>query len=474
MAKRAARQTVDELAALVAELRRSVATLKAENARLRAELAALRGDDGPPDDAVGSEEPTEAPVRVKSVPRWVKANVVTIACTRPRRRRVPVPGRHRGVPDQQIIHAPHQCAACAQVLGRGRVIRRQQVIVLPPVRAQVIEHVVLERRCRQCGTVCRGTMPDLSAEVGAGRRVSWSVVAQAAVLRTKLRLPVRSVQWLLEQVWGLRLSVGELCALFDEASRAGQGAYDALLRDARASPALHVDETGWRQAGRNGWVWTVCTPTVRYFEFSPSRAGVVARRLVGAEYGGVTVSDFYTAYDQLDGLHQRCWAHLLRDLHELKLQHADDPGLQQWAQEVHALYQRALAWAAEATAHTPAQRDQTRRSFERELLTLCRSQPATSPQATLCQRVERSHPELFMFVADPAVPATNNEAERALRPLVIARKISGGTRSANGSRTRMTLQSLIATWDVQHQDPIAAMHALLRNAPPRGRKLVPV
>ena len=164
----------------------------------------------------------------------------------------------------------------------------------------------------------------------------------------------------------------------------------------------------------------------------------------------------------------------MRDVHDLKTQQVDDSTLQQWADAVHALYLRALGWAAQATAHTPTERDQARRAFERELLALCRSQPATSPQATLCQRVERSHSELFMFVADPAVPATNNEAERALRPLVIARKISGGTRSANGSRTRMTLQSLIATWEVRHQDAIAAMLTLLQNSPPRERKLVPV
>ena len=176
MAKPPARHTVDELAALVAQPRRSVATLNAENARLRAELAALRGDDAPPADAADSAEPTEAPVRGKALPRWVSANVVTLARTRSRRTRVSVPGRQRAVPDQQIVHAPRHCSACAQALGRGRVVQRRQVIVLPPVRAQRVpsgcEHVVLERRCRHRGTVCRGTMPELSAEVGAGRRVS--------------------------------------------------------------------------------------------------------------------------------------------------------------------------------------------------------------------------------------------------------------------------------------------------------------
>jgi transposase len=267
---------------------------------------------------------------------------------------------------------------------------------------------------------------------------------------------------LLDQVWGVRLSVGEVCGLLDEAARAGQSAYDGLLTEARASPVIHVDETGWRQNGRNGLIWTVSTPTVRFFDFTLSRAGVVARRLVGAEYDGVTVSDFYTAYDQLDGLHQRCWAHLLRDIHELRTQHPDDAGLATWADAVQVLYRRAIAWDADPAPRTPTQRDAARQTFERDLLILCRAQPATGRQATLCKRVERYHPELFMFIADPAVPATNNAAERALRPLVIARKISGGTRSANGSRTRMILQSLIGTWELRGQDPMTAMRLLLQ------------
>lgn len=76
------------------------------------------------------------------------------------------------------------------------------------------------------------------------------------------------------------------------------------------------------------------------------------------------------------------------------------------------------------------------------------------PHAALCQRMERSHPELFTFVADPAVPPINNAAERALRPLVVGRKISGGTRSPQGSPTRMVLQSVIATWEVRSLDPL--------------------
>ena len=238
------------------------------------------------------------------------------------------------------------CPHCATVLRRGRVVGRRQFIDLPVAPVEVVEHVVLERRCPACGARCRGAMPDLSAQVGAHRRVSWRVTALVAVLRTKLRLPVAQVQWLLAHLWGLRLSVGELCGLLDEAARAAQPAYEGCWpRPAPAPWSTSTRPAGARTAA-SGWVWTLTTPTVRLFRFSTSRAGAVARALLGTDAEGVIVSDFYTAYDQLDGRHQRCWAHLLRDIHELTEQHPDDDGLHAWAQGLHAIFTEAVVWTA--------------------------------------------------------------------------------------------------------------------------------
>jgi hypothetical protein len=452
----------DELAGQVAILREQVRALKAEVHRLRVENARLRGE--APEAAGDTAEDGADPVPRgrKTPPRWAKANVVRVRVQRPRKPRAPVPGRRREEPTRRVVHALSQCPHCAAPLRRGRVVARRQVIEVPIVPAEVVEHVVLERRCPHCGARCRGETPDLSAQVGAHRRVSWRAAALVAVLRTKLRLPIAQVQWLLTQLWGLRLSVGTLCELLAEAARAARPAYEGLLAEARASPVLHLDETGWREDGRNGWMWTLTTPTVRLFRFSTSRAGAVARALLGPDTEGVIVSDFYTAYDQLDGRHQRCWAHLLRDIHELTEQHPDDAGLHAWATAMHALFTEAVAWTAAAGACAPAERERARCRFEAEALALCRAEPAGVPHAALCQRIERYHPEVFTFVADPAVPPTNNAAERALRPLVVGRKISGGTRSAHGSRTRMVLQSVVATWELRGLDPVAEMHALLR------------
>ena len=274
---------------------------------------------------------------------------------------------------------------------------------------------------------------------------------------------------------GLRLSVGELSALLAEAARAARPAYEALLGEARASPIVHIDETGWREGGRNGWVWTLTTATSRLFHFSRSRAGAVAVYLLGETGTGTVVSDFYGAYDRLQRVQQRCWAHLLRDIHDLVAQHPDDQGLADWTAGVHTIYAAAVAWAADATAAgtLPILRERARDRFQAELVTSCRAQPATAPQAVLCARIERYQAELFTFVADPVVPPTNNAAERALRPLVIARKVSGGTRSDSGTTTRMVLQSLVATWELRGRDPVTEFLALLR-APRPTPDIAPV
>lgn len=227
---------------------------------------------------------------------------------------------------------------------------------------------------------------------------------------------------------------------------------------------MHIDETGWREAGRNGWGWTLTTATIRLFHFSRSRAGAVADRLLGEGGDAVVVSDCSGAYDHLERVQQRCWAHLRRDVHALTEAHPDQPEVIAWAAGVCDVYDRAVAWAAEATAAQtrPILRERARDRFQAEVVALCRAQAATAPQAVLCARIERYQADLFTFVADPAVPPTNNAAERALRPLVVARKISGGTRSERGSATRMGRHSLVATWELRGLDPVAAFVALLR------------
>ena len=160
--------------------------------------------------------------------------------------------------------------------------------------------------------------------------------------------------------------------------------------------------------------------------------------------------------------------HFLGDVHDLKKEFPHDQALLSWAKQVKAIYEQAVAWAEEGPdkQSSPSQQRQARltqqHAFEQQLWRVCQPYVRTSsPQHTLCERVERFLPELFVFVAVPGVPAHNNLAERSVRPLVIARKISGGTRSPKGSKTRMGLASLFGTWMAQHLNPFQQCLTLL-------------
>jgi len=172
----------------------------------------------------------------------------------------------------------------------------------------------------------------------------------------------------------------------------------------------------------------------------------------------VLVSDFYAAYTGYEGLHQYCcWAHLLRGIHDLMERYPEDATVQEWADGVHAVFAHA-----QTAMGPPAMRWQVRQTAAAQLWTLYQSwlEPRV-PQTRLCQRILRHCAERFVFVTEPAVPATNNAAERSLRHLVVSRKISGGTRSAQGTHTNMTLASLFGTWCTQGLNPFDACCNLL-------------
>ena len=120
----------------------------------------------------------------------------------------------------------------------------------------------------------------------------------------------------------------------------GQTELAGILERIQCSPVVHADETGWREEGHNGYVWTFSTPALRR-----GRGKTVVDEVLGEEVGGVLVSDFYAAYHHYDGPKQRCWAHLLRDVHDLPAHYPQDHRLAQWADAVHQLYRRAAAFA---------------------------------------------------------------------------------------------------------------------------------
>lgn len=192
------------------------------------------------------------------------------------------------------------------------------------------------------------------------------------------------------------------------------------------------------------------------------------KQLLEEDFQGVLGSNFYGGSSIHHGLHQRCWVHFLRHVHELKDDFPDDQDLWRWANKVKTLSEQAVAWAEKGVDSTlpPRKQQQIRvahqQACEQHVWTLCQPYVRTTAlRHTLCKQVERFLPERFVFVAVPGVPAHNYLAKRSARPLVVARKISGSSCSPKGSATRMGLASLFGTWMTQHLNPFQPCLAML-------------
>ena len=394
-----------------------------------------------------------------------KADGKPVQPKKPRQRRSHGFARVRMTPTQRVEHVVERCPDCGVQLSGGWTHHTREVIDLPQVLVAVTEHAYIARTCPSCRRRC--VPPAQLAGVVLGQqRLGINLLSLIAALREEARLPFRVIQWYLDTVHGLRLSVGAIVAATHRVAQKAQPALTDIVARIRGSPVVHADETGWREDGDNGYVWTFSTPTERCF-LRRGRTKAVVDEALGADFAGVLVSDFYAAYHHYDGPKQRCWAHLLRDIHDLRALHPEDGSLARWADAVHDVYAKAKAF----THPSEQQRRLAALALEHRLLARCRpylDQP-TSAQTRLCRRIKnhiKSLPrtgcgELFVFVAEPEVPPDNNAAERSLRPVVTSRKISGGTRSTQGTDTKMTLASVFGTWRAQGLNTLTECRQLL-------------
>jgi hypothetical protein len=448
--------------------------LRAENAALQALVAELQSALQAAHEEIGQLQTTVAQLQAvqeqkKGPPRFVKRNTPPALAERPARKKRAAAhnqARRRAEPTQIIYHEFERCPECAYQLRGGHEVWRRQIIEVPaPVPVEVIEHRIMTRHCPAC-QAWRTPQVDFAGQVVGHGRLGVRLLSLLVYLRIMGRLPLRTIQQYLRTVHGLALSVGGLVEALHAVRRATTPAYAALQAEAQAAPAVHMDETGWREGGQNGYIWTLATPgprAVRVYAYDHSRAGAVARTLLG-HFSGYLITDFYCAYNNYSARQQRCWVHFLRDLHALRVEHARDPAVRRWVRRVMALY-RLGRWATRrATPLCAAQREALARRLDAEAkcLGLLYAKEEAHPCHALAHRLLRHQGELFAFVKIDGLAPDNNLAERALRPVVIARKISGGTRSPEGSSTRMALTSLCHTWLARGLNPFHACLALLR------------
>ncbi len=354
-----------------------------------------------------------------------------------------------------VPHAYPQCPACGGHLSGESLSWRHQVIDLPaPARLVVVEHQYIKRYCPHCEQYYTPAPAEQGIVMGQAR-FGPRITAYVGWLRTVGRIPYAIICSYLSDFHGLEISAGELNLLLGRLAKQGAAEREAIYQQLMDSPSLHIDETSWKVNGKMGYIWALANAAgLRYYHHSMSRAGVVAEQLLKT-FKGVFHSDFYAGYNSCKQPRQACWVHLLRDLHELEEKHGEaDVGLRGWVAALNRLY-RVGKWLAERDVGQEV-RERWYQRLVSKMRALAKQYQGRKehPAHTLSQRLVTFERNMFVYVRVVGVVADNNLAERSIRPLAVARKISGGSRSSEGASTRMTLHTLFGTWAAKGLNPL--------------------
>lgn len=318
-----------------------------------------------------------------------------------------------------------------------------QVIDLPPVQAQAKDWRLWNQQCPKCARWTRAQLPAGVPQDGKGARLKAAV----ALLTGKYRVSRLGLVDVMHDLFDVNLSAGAVQKTCERVSTAVAPAVEAIRQEVARAPAVHADETGWRQKGKRAWLWVATTPDAAYYVLAKSRGRDALALLLPPDYAGFLHSDRWRPYEVYDmGHRQLCLSHPRRDF-----QAAIDRG-----GEAKPLGQRLLAesdrlfhvWHAFKRGElTRVEMNRAMRPVQmrtRRVLTLAAASGDRKLRA-LGRDLIRQWPAIWTFVYVDGVEPTNNDAERAIRPAVLWRKNSFGTQSDAGSLFVARMQTVIET-----------------------------
>ena len=441
------RLSKDELIAIILAPAAQLEALMARVAELEAKLNA------PPKTPSNSSLPPSKGEKPNRVERW-------------RARRKGRPGTFRALaenPDRTIDAYAEACPHC-----RHRLTPADQPdahaydhIELPPIQP-VVTRVLRHRGACPC---CRRQFSTAAPQgLKPGSPFGPNLAALIVHLHITQAISFERLAGLMAEVFGVVISEGAIANILARAEPAMTAAATRIAAEVRASPVIASDETSARVCGKTWWQWVLLCSTAVYHVIVDTRAASVVSDFLEGSRPEVWIADRYAGQASHAEQRQICLAHLLRDA-----QYAVDEGDTIFAPAFKILLLRAVAIGKRRAELKDSTLKQYRADLDRRLDRLLSKPPRKRSAAKLFKAMRRDRDDLFRFVTRRDLPYTNNGCERALRPSVIFRKVTGCFRSTKGATLYAATQSVIATGRLRGLTAVDA----IRNALNGGTALKP-
>jgi len=324
------------------------------------------------------------------------------------------------------------------------------IIEVEPVRKEVIRYELEQRDCCRCNRTFTARPAGVFAKALFGNRLLTYLAVEHYL--EGITLGHLSAQ--------LGLGQGGLWAALHQLARRLATVPERLCLEYRQALVKHADETGWRDDGHNGYAWLFCTQLISVFRFRQTRSASVAQEVFGAKpLPGTLVVDRYNGYNQAPCAIQYCYAHLLREVQGLEKDFAGVAEVSLFVGTFAPLLADAMKLRSQELSLAVFRRQAL--ELKTQIQTTAQA-PAQHPGVQKIQAIFRQQAaRLYHWAKSPSIPADNNRAERELRPLVIARKISFGSQSEQGAKTREILMSVLHTLRKRTTDVFGAFKRAL-------------
>lgn len=326
------------------------------------------------------------------------------------------------------------CPQCHGELEESKEYRYRTVIDIEPIEVKKILYRITRRKCTKCGRMVQGKVPGVLPKSLFGNEL----LSHISVQHYMYGVPLGRIEAQLD------IGIGSMIGALHRLGQLFSSVPDILIEEYRQSHVRHADETGWRNDGHSGYSWLFCTNKISIFRFRNTRSSQIPLAVLGnKKLPGVLVVDRYNAYNKAPVNLQYCYSHLLREVEDLEKEFPDTNEVNCFVSTLAPLLVQAMRLRVQDISDKKFYRHA--RALKRKILKVINS-PATHPGIQRIQNIFRDNPKrMYQWVKSRDVPAENNIAERELRPTAIARKVSFGSQSDEGAKTREILMTVLYT-----------------------------
>ncbi len=347
------------------------------------------------------------------------------------------------------IHIGDTCPDCGTTL-ENKGTKTRTVMDCQPIKMKKVLYHLERKRCPKCKKLISARVPGVLAKCLYSNQLLAYVAVQHYIYGNTLGQIEKQTD----------IGYSSLVDAMHQLSKRLKDVPNALIEAYRNSPVKHADETGWRTDGNNGYAWLFCTSKISIFRVRKTRSASVPKEVFGGKpVAGVLVVDCYNGYNKMPCSIQYCYAHLLRTVKDLEKDFPENAEIKSFVEAL--ALQLANAISLRTLDITDKQFKQQAAKIKNEIINITNRQ-AKHPAIQKIQDIFREKADrLYHWAKDRNIPADNNLAERELRPLVIARKISFGSQSDAGARTREILMTVLHTLKKRSPDVTAAFKSVL-------------